>query len=44
MWIEWDGTYPSMTEELLQRGLAREAVVFNWHDPDVRAMTEAQSS
>lgn len=44
VWIEWDGTHPSMTEELIQRGIPRSAMVFNWHDPDVRALVEAQAT
>lgn len=43
VWIEWDGTAPSMSEELLRRGVARKDVVFNWHDPDVRALAEAST-
>jgi hypothetical protein len=44
VWIEWDGTYPSMTEELIRRGLLQQDIVFNWHDPDVRAIAAAQGA
>ena len=43
VWIEWGGTHPSITEELIARGIKREDPVLNWHDPDVRALTEAQA-
>jgi hypothetical protein len=37
LWIEWDGTDPSMTEEMFHRGVPRECVVFGWQHPSLRA-------
>jgi hypothetical protein len=31
IWIEWDGTDPGITDELLRRGVPREDVVFGWN-------------
>lgn len=40
IWIEKDNIDPSITEELLQRGVPREDVVFGWNLPPERAMME----
>jgi len=40
IWIEWDGTDPSITEELLRRGGPREDLVLWWHSPTEREMME----
>ena len=44
VWIEWDGTSPSITEALIERGMAREDMVLNWQSPAVRALLDAQAS
>lgn len=40
IWIEWDGTDPSITEELLRRGIPREDIILGWNLPTERAMVE----
>lgn len=40
IWVEWDGTDPSITEELLHRGVPREDLVLGWQSPSLRAMME----
>lgn len=42
VWIEWDGTSPSISEELIRRGMTQADIVFNWQDPHIRALMEAQ--
>jgi hypothetical protein len=44
IWIEWDGTAPSITEALIERGIPVKQIVFNWHDPDVRTLANTQAS
>jgi len=44
IWIEWDGTSPSISEELIRRGIAEADIVFNWQSPHVRALKEAQAA
>jgi hypothetical protein len=44
VWIEWDGTSPSITEALIERGMAREDMVLNGQSPAVRALMDAQAS
>lgn len=44
VWIEWDGTYPSISEELIRRGIPEKDIVFNWQDPHVRALKAAQEA
>ena len=40
VWIEWDGTDPSMTEELLQLGIPKEDMVLAFYSPRHRKITD----
>lgn len=44
VWIEWDGTFPSISEELIRRGMAEKDIVFDWQSPSVRALKAAQEA
>lgn len=44
VWIEWDGTSPSISEELIVRGIPEQSIVFNWQSPHVRALKAAQAA
>jgi hypothetical protein len=41
IWVEWDGIDPSIIEELLQRGIPREMLVFGFVHPTIRATAES---
>ena len=40
VWIEWDGTDPSMTEELLRLGIPKEDMVLAFYSPEHRKITD----
>jgi hypothetical protein len=40
IWIEWDGIDPSIIEELLQRGIPRDIMVFGFLHPSIRSAVE----
>lgn len=35
VWIEWDGTHPALTLELLEQGIPRDHLVLGWQPPSV---------
>lgn len=39
VWIEWDGTEPSITEELVEAGIPTEDIVLAFYTPERRALT-----
>lgn len=43
IWIEWDGIDPSIIEELLQRGIPRDAMVFGFLHPSMRSAVEVDT-
>lgn len=44
IWTRWDGTSPSISEELIRRGIPEGEIVFNWQSPHVRALKAAQAA
>lgn len=40
VWIEWDGTEPSITEELVERGIPKEDIVLAFYRPERRKLTD----
>jgi hypothetical protein len=39
VWVEWDGTEPGITQELLDAGIPREDIVLGFYRPERRALT-----
>jgi hypothetical protein len=44
LWVEWDGTDPSINEELLRRGIPIDDMVFGFNHPTLRDLTVAPTS
>lgn len=40
VWIEWDGTDPSLTEKLIAAGIPSSDIVAGFYRPEYRALTE----
>jgi hypothetical protein len=40
IWVEWDGTEESVTQELLDLGIAKEEIVLGFYRPDTRKLGE----
>lgn len=40
IWIEWDGTEPSITEELVDHGIPRNDIVLGFYRPEHRVITD----
>lgn len=41
LWVEWDGTDPSINEELIRRGIPEEEMIFAFNHPSLRDLTVA---
>jgi hypothetical protein len=44
VWIEWDGTDPSLTEELIAAGVPESDIVLAFHRPEYRALAKLATS
>lgn len=44
IWIEWDGTDPSLTEELIEAGVPEEDIILAFYRPEYRALLEYSSN
>ncbi|MBI2876168.1 MAG: XisI protein [Candidatus Tectomicrobia bacterium] len=40
IWVEWDGTEPGITQELLEAGVPKEEIVLAFYRPERRTLTE----
>jgi len=40
VWVEWDGTEPGVTQELLDAGIPKDDIVLAFYRPERRSLTE----
>jgi hypothetical protein len=43
IWIEWDGTDPSLTQELIESGIPESDIVLGFYRPEYRALATSTS-
>lgn len=40
IWVQYDGTYPGVVDDLLEAGIPKEDIVLGFHPPEVRPYTD----